>query len=104
MRKTLLACLFIFLMSSISVFAQKSMITGKVVDVNNEPLIGVNVLVKGTTNGTVTDIDGKYSISAPSGTVFAKGIINSVLTDEYLFFIPSSFCKNSLTVGLLLIP
>nr|WP_320039588.1 TonB-dependent receptor [uncultured Bacteroides sp.] len=71
MRKTHLACLFIFLMSSISVFAQKSMITGKVVDVNNEPLIGVNVLVKGTTNGTVTDIDGKYSISAPSGSTLS---------------------------------
>jgi hypothetical protein len=71
MRKTHLACLFIFLMSSISVFAQKSIITGKVVDVSNEPLIGVNVLVKGTTNGTVTDIDGKYSISAPSGSTLS---------------------------------
>jgi len=68
MRKTHLACLFILLMSSISVFAQKSMITGKVVDIKGDPLIGVNVLVKGTTNGTVTDIDGKYSISTSAGS------------------------------------
>ncbi len=65
MRKTHLVCLFIFLMSSISVFAQKS-ITGKVVDASGEPLIGVNVLVKGTTVGTITDYDGKYQIEAPA--------------------------------------
>ncbi len=40
-------------------------ITGRVTSLdNNESLPGVNVLVKGTTNGTITDIDGKYSISA----------------------------------------
>lgn len=39
-------------------------VTGTIVDKNNEPLIGVSVVVKGTTNGTVTDMDGKYSIRA----------------------------------------
>jgi hypothetical protein len=58
-------------MSSISVFAQKSIITGKVVDGKGESLIGVNVLVKGTTTGTVTDLDGKYSISAPTGSTLS---------------------------------
>ena len=53
-------------MSSISVFAQKS-ITGKVVDASGEPLIGVNVLVKGTTVGTITDVDGQYKIQTSNG-------------------------------------
>ena len=37
-------------------------VTGKVVDSNNEPLIGVSVLEKGTTNGTITDLDGRYTL------------------------------------------
>src|SRR5690606_31503780 len=38
-------------------------ISGRVIDVNGEPLIGVNILVKGTNTGTTTDIDGRFSIS-----------------------------------------
>jgi TonB-linked SusC/RagA family outer membrane protein len=38
-------------------------ITGKVTDVSGQPLPGVTVLIKGTTNGTVSDVDGTYSIS-----------------------------------------
>jgi TonB-linked SusC/RagA family outer membrane protein len=41
-------------------------VTGVVKDSNGEPLIGVSVKVKGTTRGTVTDLDGRYSIKAPS--------------------------------------
>ncbi|MDF0708291.1 SusC/RagA family TonB-linked outer membrane protein [Flagellimonas okinawensis] len=44
----------------------QSQITGTVTDQNGEPLIGANVLVKGTTNGTQTDFDGNYTISADS--------------------------------------
>ena len=40
----------------------KVSITGVVVDELGEPMVGVNVVVKGTTNGTVTDLDGKYSV------------------------------------------
>lgn len=48
----------------------QSTVTGVVKDSNNLPLPGVNVLVKGTTNGAVTDFDGLYSISvASSGTL-----------------------------------
>ncbi len=56
----------ICLLTSTSLFAQNT-ITGTVTDgENNEPLPGVNVLVKGTTVGTITDIDGKYSLGVPS--------------------------------------
>ena len=45
--------------------AQKK-ITGTIVDANNEPIIGANVLVKGTADGTITDFDGKFVLDAPS--------------------------------------
>jgi TonB-dependent starch-binding outer membrane protein SusC len=45
--------------------AQKT-ITGKVADTKGEPLVGASVVVKGTTTGTVTDLDGKYSLSVPA--------------------------------------
>lgn len=47
----------------------KSPIKGKILDVQGEPLIGVTVLVKGTTVGTITDPDGNFSIEASAGKV-----------------------------------
>ena len=55
------------LMSVSSVFGQAmKTLTGAVTDLSGEPLIGVSIVIKGTTNGTVTDIDGKYSLNIPS--------------------------------------
>ena len=42
-------------------------VKGKVVDATGEPLIGVSILVKGSTNGTVTDVDGNFNIEAVKG-------------------------------------
>ena len=42
---------------------------GTVKDAGGEPLIGVSVLVKGTTSGVITNIDGEYSIHAKQGDV-----------------------------------
>lgn len=50
-------------------------VTGKVKDANGEPLIGVSILVKGTTNGTVTDIDGNFSLQADKGAVLEVSYI-----------------------------
>ena len=55
-----LTCL---LLTSASAFAQTKTVTGTVTDATNEPLIGASVLVQGTSTGTITDMDGKYSIS-----------------------------------------
>ena len=55
-----LVCL---LLASASAFAQTKTVTGTVTDAANEPLIGASVLVQGTSTGTITDMDGKYSIS-----------------------------------------
>lgn len=52
--------------SSSEITWQSSVIKGSVVDMNGEPLIGVNVLEKGTTNGTITDFDGNFSLKLSS--------------------------------------
>lgn len=49
----------------------------------NEPLIGVNVVVKGTTIGTTTDIDGKYSIKIPSDKAVLVFSYIGQKTEEY---------------------
>lgn len=49
------------------VVQQNSKVTGTVVDANGEPVIGANVTVVGTTLGTITDIDGRFSLNANSG-------------------------------------
>jgi iron complex outermembrane recepter protein len=55
---------WILMMLSFSVFAQNKKVSGKVIDAKGGLLIGVSVVVKGTSNGTVTDATGHYSISA----------------------------------------
>lgn len=44
-------------------------ITGVVKDANGEPVIGANIVVKGTTNGTITDMDGNFVLDVPAGAV-----------------------------------
>jgi len=59
-----------WLCMSVSMFAQNSgnvTVSGTVFDSANVPVIGAAVMVKGTTNGTVTDIDGKFMLTAPAG-------------------------------------
>src|SRR5579871_310088 len=65
MKKFLLLCFsFGF---AISVWAQDRVVTGKVTSADDgSPLPGVNVVLKGTTNGTVTDADGGYKINVPA--------------------------------------
>lgn len=55
--------IFLFLASAISAFAQGKSVSGLIVDHLQEPVIGANVMIEGTTNGTITDIDGKFSLS-----------------------------------------
>lgn len=61
-----LSCLFI---SIGLIFAQTTVPSnGTVVDETGEPLIGVSVAVKGTTTGTITDIDGNFTLNVPSNS------------------------------------
>ena len=47
---------------------EKRYVTGRVTDEHNEPLLGVNIIIKGTTKGTTTDVNGNYKINAPIGS------------------------------------
>lgn len=51
---------------AMEVVQQSSAINGVVVDEAGEPIIGANILQKGTTNGTITDFDGKFSLNVPA--------------------------------------
>lgn len=64
MKQHLLALLLMLCGATVA-FGQLA-ISGKVTDRDGEPLIGASVMVKGTTNGTVSDIDGKFKLSAPN--------------------------------------
>lgn len=59
--------LTVFLLSSISLFAQQRKISGTVTDSNGQPLPGVNIIIEGSNTGTQTDFDGNYSIAADVG-------------------------------------
>lgn len=61
--------IFLFLLISTVVFAQEMrVVSGVIKDSSGEPIIGVNVTQKGTTNGTITDFDGYYAITVPLGS------------------------------------
>lgn len=65
--KKLTLIIAVLLITVSAAFAQRT-ITGTVTDEGGETLISVNVVVKGSTVGTVTDLDGKYKISVPDGS------------------------------------
>lgn len=65
--------LFSLLLSFIFMSMQAQVtVTGFVRDAKNEPLIGTTVAVKGTTNATITDVDGKYQIRVPDTNVILE--------------------------------
>ena len=68
-----------------SVTQQTRTVTGIVTDSKGEPLLGVNVVVKGTTNGTMTDMDGHFSLPAES---------NAVLVISYIGFVSQEVPAN----------
>ena len=67
MKKFYVALLMLLCLHLVA-FSQERTITGVIVDESDEPLPGVTVLVKGTTIGTASDFDGKYSINVPEGS------------------------------------
>lgn len=60
---------------SMGVFAQQITVTGVVKDAKGEPIIGANVAVKGTTTGTITDLDGVFHLQAPQNSVLTVSFI-----------------------------
>ena len=79
------AMLLIMLCSSAAVFAQVA-IRGTVTDINGDPLIGVNVSIKGTTIGNITNMEGNYTMEAPNK--------NSVVVFSFI-----GFRSQEITIG-----
>jgi len=75
-RKTFFFIMFA-LLGTFSVWAQERSISGIVTDGNGEALIGVSVAIKGTTAGTMTDVDGRFQLNAAP---------NAILTVSYIGF------------------
>ena len=73
-RLTTLVCLF-WVVTQVALAQDPLKVSGTVVDEMNEPVIGVSVLEKGTTNGTITDIDGQYSLSVKRGATIVFSYI-----------------------------
>ena len=69
-------------------------VQGVVLDSNQEPVIGANVLVKGTTVGTITDIDGRFTLEVPDNAVLVVSYIGYLSTE----LVPGS--KTDLTISL----
>ena len=76
MAKKLLFLFFTFF--TLNIYAQNVTMTGTVVDVENLPLIGVNVIIKGSTVGTTTDLDGNFSLEGKKGDVLVFSYIGMV--------------------------
>lgn len=62
---------------SSSTLGQNHSIKGQIVDAkSNEPLIGVNITVEGTSNGTISDIDGRFTLSVAANAVLKISYID----------------------------
>lgn len=59
----------------VELFAQQGTITGKVVDERGESVIGATVMVKGSTDGTITDLDGNFKINGKVGTTITVNYV-----------------------------
>ena len=85
MSKRFITLLLVTLFMGVQAFAQSS-VTGKVVDENGDPAVGASVVVKGTTQGVVTDLDGQYRIQNLKST-------------DVLVFSMIGYATESVTVG-----
>mgnify|MGYP001774075257 FL=1 len=74
-RNKLLIAMMLGMLLSVQAFAQSLTVTGVVKDNMGEAVIGANVVVKGTTNGTITDFDGNFTLTANKGDIIVISFI-----------------------------
>ena len=95
MFKLLLLLIGVFV--SADMFAQQINVKGLVKDATGEPIIGANVIVKGTTTGTITDFDGRFQLDVNRGSTLIFSFVgyqpqelqataNMNVTDYYYIF------------------
>lgn len=71
------------------IYAQVKNISGIITEANEEPIIGANVIVKGTTNGTITNFDGEFSLEVPA---------DAVLQISYIGYLPQEIPVGNQTI------
>lgn len=81
MKRIRLINLILIMFCCCNMLAQNITVTGQVVDVTSEPIIGASVVVKGTTNGTITDFDGNFTLSVQKGETLHISYIGYVAQD-----------------------
>ena len=82
-RKIMSCVLLFLLLGTLQAMAQQK-ITGVVKDVSGETIAGANVMVKGTTTGTMTDLDGQFTLDASPNAVLQVSFIGYVSEDVKL--------------------
>lgn len=98
MRKLTITIIMIALNGLSMIFAQGKTVSGVVTDGNSgEPLPGVNVLIQGTTTGTVTSLDGEYIIEVPKDDVTLNFSFIGYLTEKIIV-------GNQIKIDIILIP
>ncbi len=80
-RNKLLIAMMLGMLLSVQAFAQSLTVTGVVKDNMGEAVIGANVVVKGTTNGTITDFDGNFTLTANKGDIIVISFIGYQLQE-----------------------
>ena len=80
--------LLLFTQSAFALYAQDGVVTGKVMDAQHEPLVGVTISIEGTSQGSITDVDGAFILQIPSK--------NAVLNFSYVGYTPQ---KVKVTAG-----
>ncbi|MEH0157810.1 TonB-dependent receptor [Limibacter armeniacum] len=87
--RSLLLSLLCTLMMPLALFAQDRAVSGTITDENNEPLPGVTIVVKGTTRGTTTNLDGQYTLSVNAD--------QEVMVISYIGYLPKEVVVGALT-------
>lgn len=94
MKKSLLMTLCILCLAVVQLYAQNRTVTGKVTaKADGLPLPGVSVSIKGTTLGTQTDANGKFTLSVPA---------NAALTFSFVGYVPQTVPANGTTLNVVL--
>ena len=81
-KERMWAFVLFFLVEITAAYAQQVKVSGKVSDTNNEPMIGVSILEKGTTNGVISDLDGNYELSVNKGATLVFSYIGYVTQEK----------------------
>lgn len=111
--KRLFQCLLLVLvglhLTCTLALAQSLTVRGKVLDAQSgEPVIGATIMVKGTSNGVVADVDGRYSINADKGDVLVclcigytedEVVVNQSSTIDFLLRVDSEMLEETVVVG-----